>query len=777
MGINNTNYMRKAKIYLLALVIPGFFSHSLAQESKKFERLVIDAEPPIKSIWAKGKGDFNGDGHIDFMIAGEGSVIWYENPAGSNKKKWERHIAYSGPNVGFEGCATGDINNNGHVDIVIGGYHTNMVYILENPGNGKGSWKLHAIGGPKTDATYLHDIDGDGKLEIITRASELWSGGVGREVFIWKQQGKDPFSPSGWRRDRGNRRDVGTGEHFNIGDVDGDGKMDIVVANAWFKNNGSVNVSNWTKTVFTEEWTHDCAYPFVADINNDGRNDIVLTPTERYPQMYKTAWYEAPADPSTGNWKEHIVDGNVQCITHALGVYDFNNDGWLDIFTAEMEQSDDPDEVRIYFNNGSGTSWTKEILSLNGSHWNQFADVDSDGDIDIFGANHGSQGQPVVELWINQTNPPKPISNFKTIRIDDKRELPQSFGLDAADVTRNGFKDIVAGKYFYRNPGGDMTGKWHRAELPGAPNMDAVLIIDVDGDQYGDVIGLSLPGVYWLEADDVQGNSWSIRAKIGEIPLGPHGTSSQGYTTAQIVPGGKPEIILGSRGVYYFEIPVNPEKGNWPMTRIIDSPNSEEGLGTGDINRNGLIDVVGCINKDGVPNQVGWYENPGDGSADWTYHQVGTVARYADRFYVADVNGNGRKDIILSTANGEEDGVYWFEAPENPRDRNWKKHTVIVQEFSNSLDIADFNNNGHIDIILGQHYTRRQNTPRKIQIFENDGKGNFKEHLISTGIESHLGARVFDLNSNGKLDIVTVGYIDHQYLYIFRNDGNQQIAQ
>ncbi len=168
-------------------------------------------------------------------------------------------------------------------------------------------------------------------------------------------------------------------------------------------------MANWTEIVFTEKWIHDRAYPFVADINMDGRNDIVLTPTEQYPQMYKTAWYETPADPTRGNWIEHIIDENVQCITHALGVYDFNNDGWPDVFTAEMEQSDDPDEVRIYFNNGNGTSWTKEIISLTGSHWNQFADVDSDGDIDIFGANHGSKGQPVVELWINQTNPPKPI--------------------------------------------------------------------------------------------------------------------------------------------------------------------------------------------------------------------------------------------------------------------------------------------------------------------------------------------------------------------------------
>ncbi len=122
--------------------------------------------------------------------------------------------------------------------------------------------------------------------------------------------------------------------------------------------------------------------------------------------MYKTAVYFAPEDPTQGNWTEHVIDDNVQCITHALGVYDFNNNGLLDVFTAEMEQSDYPHEVRIYFNNSNGTSWTKEVISTSGSHWNQFADIDNDGDIDIFGANHGSTGQPVVEIWVNQTLSP-----------------------------------------------------------------------------------------------------------------------------------------------------------------------------------------------------------------------------------------------------------------------------------------------------------------------------------------------------------------------------------
>ncbi len=760
--------MNKGVFFILALMILGNGFSGTAQVSGTFEHKIIEAGP-MKSIWAKGKGDYNGDGHIDFMIGGEGTVIWYENPGGMAHKEWIKHIAYAGPaEIGFEGSISGDIDNDGDDDIIIGGYYTHVVYCLENPGKGQGSWKLHNLGGPKTDATYLHDFDSDGKLDIITRASELYSGGVGRDIYIWKQ-GNDPFNAADWKRYR--KKEVGTGEHFNIGDVDADGKMDMVVDRKWFRNNGNINPAEWTETVFTTAWDYDNTFPFVADINNDGRKDIVLTPTEKLHQTYKTAWYEAPADPTQSGWIEHIIDDNVQCVTHSLGVYDFDGDGNLDVFTAEMEQSDDPDEVRIYFNKDNGISWTKNILSLKGSHWNQFADFDADGDVDIFGANHGSKGPPRVELWENKTDPPIPLDNFHLILIDNQREQPRNFGVAAEDITGDGMSDIVAGRYFYRNPGRDMSAKWNRTIFPGKPSMDAMLILDVDDDEYGDVIAEDLPDVYWLEADDTQGTSWTIRTKIGEIPSGPHNTSAQGYTSAQIIPGGKPEILLSSRGVYYFEIPSDPEQGNWPRHRITESPNSEEGIGAGDMDNDGDIDVCGSINSDAEPNAVGWYENPGDGSEDWQYHQVSTVGKWADRFYMADLNKDGSMDIVISTANGTEDGVYWFEAPPNPRDPNWEKHTVMVQDLTNSMDVADMDRDGDIDLIVGQHYTKNMMTPRKLHIFENDGAGNFTPHLIHTGVESHLGARVFNLDGDGDLDIVNIGWADWQYLYIWRNDG------
>ncbi len=85
---------------------------------------------------------------------------------------------------------------------------------------------------------------------------------------------------------------------------------------------------------------------------------------------------------------------------HALGVADMNKDGKPDVVIAEMHQGDDPDEVRVYLNQGGGLTWKREVLSTKGSHDIVLADIGSDGDMDIIGSNHSGSVQAVY-LWEN----------------------------------------------------------------------------------------------------------------------------------------------------------------------------------------------------------------------------------------------------------------------------------------------------------------------------------------------------------------------------------------
>jgi hypothetical protein len=68
-----------------------------------------------------------------------------------------------------------------------------------------------------------------------------------------------------------------------------------------------------------------------------------------------------------------------------------------------MHQSVDPDEVVVHVNRQKGASWARQVISTKGSHYIQVADVGSDGDLDIMGANWSGNYQP-IELWLNRTS-------------------------------------------------------------------------------------------------------------------------------------------------------------------------------------------------------------------------------------------------------------------------------------------------------------------------------------------------------------------------------------
>jgi hypothetical protein len=236
---------------------------------------------------------------------------------------------------------------------------------------------------------------------------------------------------------------------------------------------------------------------------------------------------------------------------------------------------------------------------------------------------------------------------------------------------------------------------------------------------------------------------------------------------AQLVPGAKrPQIILSSaHGIFYFMIPDDPEKGNWPRVEI--TPDGyDEGIGVGDVDGDGLLDVSARYGKDG--KSLAWWKNAGDGSGNWVKHAVGETAIEMDRDVMADINGDGRPDIVVTEENAwSGDSVYWFEQTGPRKNPSWLRHTVVKQFTTNSLDVADMNNDGAMDIITAEH-----RGTKKLAIWQNlDHGASWVEHIISTGRENHIGARVADLDGDGDLDIVGTAWDGYERLHLWRNDA------
>lgn len=343
-----------------------------------FVHEVIDSEG-IVDPWLKAVGDLNADGRPD-LVAGyrtEGGLVWYENPG------WKKHVIDVGK-FSTDG-EVADLDRDGDPDIVAITAEPDSLLWYENPG-----WKKHVI-----DTRQLHDVDvadfnGDGLPDLVARNQGAFSS-KGDELHFYLQEG-----PGRWRH---HAMAIADGEGLAVADMDGDGDADVVVERVWYENTGDPAAKPWPAHEYGPDWRHPYTFVAVGDLNGDGRPDIVLAPSERAGGTYRISWFEAPPDPKSARWIEHVVEAEVETVHHFIGVGDFAGDGAADIATAQMQQGKDPDEVSVYFNLGGGRAWRKQVLSEAGSHSMRIADLDGDGRLDLYGGNWRGR---TVEVWWNR---------------------------------------------------------------------------------------------------------------------------------------------------------------------------------------------------------------------------------------------------------------------------------------------------------------------------------------------------------------------------------------
>ena len=169
-----------------------------------------------------------------------------------------------------------------------------------------------------------------------------------------------------------------------------------------------------------------------------------------------------------------------------LQVGDINGDGHLDAMAAKFERdhknpeymNKPPFPIVVFYNlQGDGSQWTSQKISETGVYAGTLGDIGSDGDLDIVGPHSYWTGP--VELWENKRcDQPLTLDQWHYIQVDDTRDK-HYFGLAFGDINCDGYEDIVAGKWFYRNPGVDMTGTWVRVDID--DQIDALAVVDVDG--------------------------------------------------------------------------------------------------------------------------------------------------------------------------------------------------------------------------------------------------------------------------------------------------------
>ena len=390
-------------------------------------------------------GDYDNDGDIDLYVTNFGKDILYRNNSDGTFTDVTLDLGIDNPSMGMS-AAFFDSDNDGFLDL----YVTNYVdYSIEN--------------NPECTSPLQYPKHG----ELFARSY------CDPDVFLGVED-KFYYNKDGKFIDRSNRSGIGRyrlrGMGVVPGDVDNDGDMDIYVANdkdmnLLFINNGKGRFTESALLMgvgFNGNGLAEAGMGVdLGDIDRDGWLDIYVT---NYSGETNTLYLNQ----NSGIFSDATNDiGLGQPSVHPLAfgtkLVDLDLDGWLDIFVANGHVIDNinlfnkdykhAQHNQIYLNQKNGyfvditESVGKDILHRAVSRGSAFADIDNDGDADIIISNNNGKAR----LLINEG---KPKNNWIGIKLEGRSFNRQAIGSKITISTESGDQTTwvnPAGSYLTSN--------------------------------------------------------------------------------------------------------------------------------------------------------------------------------------------------------------------------------------------------------------------------------------------------------------------------------------
>lgn len=382
----------------------------------------------------------------------------------------------------------------------------------------------------------------------------------------------------------------------------------------------------------------------------------------------------------------------------------------------------------------------------------------------------GEDGKDVPGLRLDPRGgtEPRPDTGFTRLQLSDQFYAEGAY---FADFNRDGRLDVVAGPYWFEGP--DFTTRHeYRPAQTFSPReySDNFLTYagDLNGNGWPDIVCVPWPGKegYWYENPAGRGGYWKRHLYYNMV-----GNESQLW--GDVTGDGRPELIFNNEGYlgYAGPDPANPTQP-WVFHAVSNQDKRYQrythGLGFGDINGNGRMDIV---------ESAGWWEHPADAKPEepWKFHPFQFAAGGA-QMLVYDVDGDGLADIITAWHCHQYGLLWWKQIARTGGSPDWKRHVILPPKPDlkspdlrisqlHALDLVDMNGDGLKDIVTGKRFWAHgpagdpePNAPAVLYWFElrrdAGGKVTYIPHLIDN--DSGVGTQVAtaDLNGDGRPDVI-----------------------
>ena len=763
-------------------------------------------------------GDFNADGKTDLAVgaynysSATGRTYIFYNDGSIPTTAATADVIITGEATSSFGqsFAAGDFNADGKTDLAVGANSystsTGRAYIFYNDGSipTTAATADVIITGETTSSSFgvmltAGDFNVDGKTDVAIGASG-YTGSTGR-VYVFYGDGSIPTTAA--------TADViitgsGTpgyfGSSLTAGDVNADGRADLVVgatdfsnANGGayiFYNDGSIPTTAATADVIIlgENGSQFGGAVLTGDFNSDGKTDFVVSGAQYVSSTGRVYLFYSQNGQVNTNFSISGEATGDNFSESALATGDLNSDGRTDLIVgARAYGSSDTGRVYIFYGDGqlpTAAASADVIISSAGGTSDYFGhalatgDFDADGDTDLaVGADGYSTNTGRVYIFNNDGSYPGSASTADVTITGEATNNYFGFSLVAGNLnTSNNKTDLAVGA---KGNGG---------------NAGRVYIFRNDG---------SIPTTA-ATADviiDHDGNTWQFGTALGVGDFNADGRTD--------LVAGAPVYSANTGRAYVFY-----NDGSYPSTHatadIIITGESSGGFGisfaSGDFNADGRIDLA-----------VGGYLASFNGGRAYIFYNDGslpTTAVSADviitggaasdylgyTLTVGDFNADGRTDIATAAYNyssGTGRAYIFYNDDSFPTTAATADVTLTGDAASNyfgfALAAGDMNADGRTDLIVGAYgntsstgkvylYETRENFAWQIQrqvgaTPRTSLNGTGQEMKIAGEASSQFGyaMETGDLNSDGKQDLV-VGAPQYSSTtgrtYIFYSDGS-----